>query len=77
MQETAYASPPGGVAVTRPVAVRQVAAGLATAAAAIAASGLALSADHGRAGDVTRNSYSVDPAGLGRAGGRAGQQGLD
>ena len=44
MQETAYAAPPGGVAVTRPVAVRQVAAGLATAAAAIAASGLALSA---------------------------------
>jgi hypothetical protein len=43
MQETAYAAPPGGVAVTRPVAVRQVAAGLATAAAAIAASGLALS----------------------------------
>jgi hypothetical protein len=44
MQETAYAAPQGGVAVTRPVAVRQVAAGLATAAAAIAASGLALSA---------------------------------
>src|SRR5687768_6530244 len=43
MQESPYAAPVRIVAVTRPVAVRQLAAGLATVAAATAASGLALS----------------------------------